>query len=47
MDKTGMTSLFPYATVFVGLAFITMIFVMHGDSKPEAPKGIEAIGADD
>lgn len=30
----GMTSLFPYATVFVALAFITMLFVRHGDSKP-------------
>ncbi len=47
MDKTGLTSLFPYATAFVIIAFATMIFVMHGDSKPEAPKGIEAIGADD
>ncbi len=34
MDKIGMTSLFPYATVFVALAFLTMSFVRHGDSKP-------------
>ena len=34
MDKIGMTSLFPYATVFVALAFLTMSFVKHGDSKP-------------
>lgn len=47
MDKTSLTSLFPYATAFVIIAFATMIFVMHGDSKPEKPKGIEAIGADD
>ena len=33
MDKLGMTSLFPYATVFVGLAFVTMLFVTRGDSK--------------
>lgn len=38
MDKMGMTVLFPYASVFVGLAFITMLFVMHGDSKPTAAK---------
>ena len=23
---------FPYAAIFVGLAFITMLFVKHGDS---------------
>jgi len=34
MDRVGMTSLFPYATVFVVLAAFTMVFVRHGDSKP-------------
>ena len=34
MDKVSMTALFPYATVFVALAFATMLFVKHGDSKP-------------
>ena len=34
MDGVGMVSLFPYATVFVALAFGTMILVRHGDSKP-------------
>ncbi len=33
MDRLGMTALFPYATVFVSLAFVTMLFVTHGDSK--------------
>ncbi len=33
-----MTTLFPYATIFVVLSFITMLFVRHGDSKPEAVK---------
>ena len=48
MDKFGMRILFPYATIFVGLAFVTMIFVKHGDSKPEAKKGLEALeGGDD
>lgn len=37
-----MTTLFPYATVFVVFSFITMLFVRHGDSKPEATKSIEA-----
>ncbi len=36
MDKIAMTSLFPYATVFVGLSFVTMLFVRHGDSRPES-----------
>jgi len=43
MDKLGMTVLFPYATVFVALAFVTMYFVRHGDSKPEAKKGLDAL----
>ena len=43
MDKVAMTSLFPYASIFVGLAFFTMLFVKHGDSKPTAAKGIEAL----
>lgn len=38
MDSFGMTALFPYATVFVLLSFVTMLCVRHGDSKP-APKG--------
>ncbi len=47
MDKVAMTSLFPYAAVFVGLAFFTMLFVKHGDSKPQAAKGLEALEAMD
>ena len=43
MDKLGMRVLFPYATVFVALAFITMLFVHHGDSKPAAKLGLEAL----
>ena len=47
MDKFGMTALFPYAAVFVCLAFVTMQFVKHGNSKPEAKKGLEALDNDD
>lgn len=36
-------SLFPYATVFVALSFVTMLFVRHGDAKPVPKKGIEAL----
>jgi len=43
MDKLGMTVLFPYSTVFVALAFVTMLFVMHGDSRPTAKRGLEAL----
>lgn len=43
MDKLGMHILFPYAAIFVALAFVTMLFVRHGDSKPVAKTGIEAL----
>jgi len=38
MDRVGMTTLFPYAAVFSALAFVTMLLVKHGDSKPEMKK---------
>ena len=47
MDKIAMTTLFPYAATFVGLAFFTMLMVKHGDSKAEAKKGLEALDIDD
>ena len=47
MDKLGMTTLFPYASIFVALAFVTMFFVMHGDNKPTAKKGLEALDVED
>ena len=47
MDKVAMTSLFPYAAIFVGLAFFTMLMVKHGDSKAAAKKGLEAFDNDD
>ena len=41
-------TLFPYATVFVALAFFTMLFVRHGDAKPEATQvALAAMGGDD
>ncbi len=46
MDKQGMTVLFPYAAVFAALAFITMLAVRHGDSRPQAKKGLEALDVD-
>ena len=46
MDQMGMTVLFPYATIFVGLAFVTMLLVKHGDCKVEAKSGLEALDVD-
>jgi hypothetical protein len=42
-----MTILFPYAAIFVGLAFATMFLVRHGDSRPASKKGLEALDIDD
>ena len=50
MDLFGtMSVLFPYAAIFVAMSFVTMLFVRHGDSKPEEPKDkMELLaGADD
>lgn len=47
MDNVAMTSLFPYASIFVGLAFFTMLLVKHGDAKVIAKKGLEALDIDD
>ncbi len=43
MDTMGMRILFPYAALFVAVAFATMSMVRHGDSKPELKKGLEAL----
>lgn len=48
MDKAGMTTLFPYGAIFVFLAFISMLLVKHGDSKPTPAKSkLEALGGED
>ena len=33
-------ALFPYAVVFSGAAFVTMLFVKHGDNKPTSKKSL-------
>lgn len=44
-DAAGYRTLFPYAAIFSALALITMAFVRHGDSRPEAKKSkLEYIG---
>ena len=47
MDKLGMTVLFPYAAIFVALAFVTMSLTRHGDAKVIAKQGLEAFDNDD
>jgi hypothetical protein len=47
MDKLDMTVLFPYAAIFVALAFVTMLLVRHGDAKILPKKGLEALDIDD
>ncbi len=47
MDAIADTVLFPYAAVATALAFCTMLFVRHGDAKPEAKIGLEALDTDD
>ena len=48
MDLAGnMRPLFPYATVFVALAFVTMLFVRHGDSKPIKKPALEAFDVEE
>ena len=45
MDLIGRRVLFPYSVVFCAFAFITMMFVKHGDSKPIPVKTVEAFEA--
>lgn len=48
MDQMhSMRPLFPYATIFVMLSFVTMFFVKHGDSKPEKKGLVESLDIDD
>lgn len=36
----GWAIFFPYAAIFTALSFVTMLFVRHGDSKPEEKQSI-------
>lgn len=48
MDIAGnMLPLFPYASICVALAFVTMFFVKHGDSKPIEKSKLEMLDIDD
>lgn len=45
MENINIYSLFPYCTICAGLAFLTMFFVRHGDSKPIPTSKLEAFEA--
>lgn len=38
LQYVGYWTLFPYGALFVGLSFLTMLQVRHGDNKPSVPK---------
>jgi len=47
LEYVGYWTLFPYGALFVAAAFVTMLFVRHGDNRPEARKGLEAFNVED
>lgn len=47
MGHVGYRTLFPYAAFFVFASFVTMCMVKHGDSRPAAKKGLDALDVDD
>jgi len=48
IDNIGWEVLFPYAAIFAGFSFVTMLFVKHGDSKPKKQGALESLaGAED
>ena len=40
LEHVGYHTLFPYAAIMVAIAFVTMTFVRHGDSRPAAAKNL-------
>lgn len=48
LQKISYSTLFPYSCFFSVLAFLTMLFVKHGDSKPVSKKSVlESFDVDD
>jgi len=47
LEHVGYHTLFPYAMVMLLGAFVTFFFVKHGDSKPQAKSGLEALDVED
>ena len=46
IERIDYKILFLYSAIFVFLSFVTMCFVMHGDTKIERKKGLEAFDVD-
>ena len=40
LEHVGYHTLFPYAAGMVALAFVTMLFVRHGDNRPQAARSL-------
>ena len=47
LEHVGYGTLFPYAFIMLTLALLTMSRVRHGDSRPEAKKGLGALDVED
>ena len=47
LEHVGYHTLFPYAMIMMLGAFATFFFVKHGDSKPQAKKGLDALDVED
>ena len=48
VDKIGWQIFFPYAAIFAALSFVTMLFVKHGDTKPQKKASLlENLDVDD
>jgi len=46
LEHIGYWTLFPYAALFAGLSFVTMLFVRHGDLKPQKKDKLEVFDQD-
>ncbi len=46
LEHVGYQTLFPYAAVFMAVAFVSMLFVKHGDSKPSLPSNKQGLLVD-
>lgn len=47
IDAVNIRFMFPYAAILMAAALIVMIFVRHGNAKPIAKKGIEALAGEE
>jgi len=47
LEHVGYHTLFPYSLAMVTIAMITMSQVRHGDSRPDAKRGLEALDVED